>query len=330
MGADRRQHADMRLQRLWRRAWFQGWYFKQVSADEKTAICFIPGISLHDGTRGSFIQAILAQRTGEGWRQSSDWLDYPPLTARDEPFSIALDGGEFRRNGIRVDYKGERLRAEGELRIGPLTPPPASLWAPTVMGPFAYLPGMECIHSVISMNHALSGTLRINGEAVDFSGGKGYVEKDWGSSFPRRYVWLQSNHFAREGSLFFSWADIPALGTSFGGHIAHLWYGGGHHRYATYTRGSCRVTPRGNEVDVLLRNAYSTLEISAVQAEGARLVAPRRGRMVDTIKEGLFGRLSFCLKKDGEPRIIVDDSEVAGVEIVFEKGRVTPDSLPEA
>ncbi|MCK7537696.1 MAG: tocopherol cyclase family protein [Marinilabiliales bacterium] len=30
---------------------------------------------------------------------------------------------------------------------------------------------------------------------ADFSGGRGYIEKDWGHSFPSAYVWMQSNHF---------------------------------------------------------------------------------------------------------------------------------------
>ncbi len=312
----------MRLQSLSRRAWFQGWYYKQVSADGKTAVCFIPGVSLHGGRRGSFIQAVLARKTAEGWSQASDWLEYPPLAAVDEPFSITLGGGAFRRDGFSIDYQGMNIRAKGELRFGPLTPPPASRWAPTVMGPFAYIPGMECIHSVISMNHALSGTLNINDETTDFTGGKGYIEKDWGSSFPKRYVWIQSNHFREEGSLFFSWADIPALGASFEGYIAHLWHRREHHRYATYTRGSCALTCTGDETEVTLRNAYSTLHITARQVGGARLVAPKHGLMVDTIKEGLFGEVSFCLEMNGAGVQTCDSTEIAGVEIVFQKGRV--------
>ncbi|MEZ4893124.1 MAG: tocopherol cyclase family protein [Saprospiraceae bacterium] len=37
--------------------------------------------------------------------------------------------------------------------------------------------------------------LTINGEELDFTGGKGYMEKDWGRSFPSAYFWMQTNHF---------------------------------------------------------------------------------------------------------------------------------------
>lgn len=29
---------------------------------------------------------------------------------------------------------------------------------------------------------------------MDFSGGRGYIEKDWGQSFPAAWVWLQINY----------------------------------------------------------------------------------------------------------------------------------------
>ena len=52
------------------------------------------------------------------------------------------------------------------------------------MGPFSYLSFMECYHGILSMKHSLEGTLSWNGQLIDFTNGIGYLEKDWGSSFP--------------------------------------------------------------------------------------------------------------------------------------------------
>ena len=314
------QYRSMRFQNLPRKEYFEGWYFKQVSADEKTVICFIPGVSVHKGKASPFIQANLAQRSGGGWQQTTDWLDFPVLRSQDEPFSLRLGENIFRRDGLGIAYQGERLQAQGELHFDLLTALPGSRWAPTIMGPFSRLPGMECIHSVISLTHGLSGSLRINGEPVDFTGGKGYIEKDWGSSFPKRYVWLQSNHFSQEGSLFFSRAEIPALGTTFHGYIAHLFYAGVHHRFATYTRGSCSLKAGEHEVEILLTKGDCRLQITASQSGNAQLVAPHRGQMVHTIKEGLFGQLSFHLEQLGKRGTLSDQSSLAGVELVWAKG----------
>ena len=320
MSVHNRQYSSMRFHNLTRNEYFEGWYYKQVSPDGQTVLCLIPGVSKHNGATSPFIQAILAQRSGEYWWQTTDWLDVAAFQAQEEPFCFRLGENSFRRNGISIAYKGERLQVEGQLEFHNLIELPGSYWAPTIMGPFSYLPGMECIHSVISLTHTLSGSLRINGEPVDFSGGKGYIEKDWGSSFPQNYVWLQSNHFSQEGSLFFSWAEIPALGTTFKGYIAHLYYAGEHHRFATYTKGSCSLKQKSQEVEILLTKGDCRLQITASQSGGAELVAPHRGQMIHTIKEGLFGQVCFQLEHPKKHLKISDQSNLAGIELVWAKG----------
>jgi len=320
MGKISKQYKTIQFQNLRRKHYFEGWYYKQVSADEKTVLCFIPGVSVSGGKKSCFIQVILAEKTDADWQQTTDWLDITEFDAQDELFFIQLDGSRFYRNGLSVAVRGSRIQIFGELRFHGLIALPASPWAPTVMGPFSYLPGMECIHSVISLSHSIEGALKIGDRDVDFTGGKGYIEKDWGSSFPKRYVWLQSNHFSGDTSLFFSWADIPVLGMSFQGYLAHLYLRGKHYRYATYTRGRCELQTSGREVEITLTNHQSELRISAEQAAGAELRAPHRGRMVDTIKERLYGKLKFCLKEFGESDTLCETTETAGVELVMTKG----------
>lgn len=321
MTGNHRQYRSMHFQNLSRKEYFEGWYYKQVTPDERTVISFIPGLSVRGGKTSPFIQVNLAQKTGDTWHQTTDWLDYAALRTQDEPFFIQLDENCFRREGVSIAYQGERLQVTGELSFLNLIALPGSGWAPTIMGPFSYLPGMECIHSVISLSHTIAGSLNINGTLVDFTQGKGYIEKDWGSSFPKRYIWLQSNHFAREGSLFFSWADIPVLGLSFKGYIAHLYYQGEHHRFATYTLGKCKLKAAGQEVEIVLTNGDSELQITASQSVGAELIAPYRGEMIHTIKEGLYGQVSFSLKRNNSSQVLRDRTELAGIELVWTKNK---------
>ncbi len=44
---------------LKKRNYFEGWYYKQVTADQKTSLSFIPGVSLNKNDSHSFIQYIL-------------------------------------------------------------------------------------------------------------------------------------------------------------------------------------------------------------------------------------------------------------------------------
>lgn len=78
------------------------------------------------------------------------------------------------------------------------------------MGWYSYVPLMECKHGIVSVNHYLKGKIRINGNSIDLSEGKGYIEKDWGTSFPEVWIWIQSNNFTNpETSFTFSLAKIP-------------------------------------------------------------------------------------------------------------------------
>ena len=92
----------------------------------------------------------------------------------------------FAREGLRLDIHGEGLDLMGELSYKNLTPLRSD-----IMGPFRFFP-MECRHSVVSMNHEVSGNLFLNGESLEFRG-RGYIEGDSGKSFPENYTWIQCN-----------------------------------------------------------------------------------------------------------------------------------------
>ena len=78
------------------------------------------------------------------------------------------------------------------------------------MGWYAYVPTMECFHGILSMNHTLTGQLTLNNSKLNFDGGKGYIEKDWGRNFPKNWIWAQSNHFLdSELSVSISLATLP-------------------------------------------------------------------------------------------------------------------------
>ena len=105
---------------------------------------------------------------------------------------------------ITFDINQDNLVIKGELTLGELHP-----LKKKVMGPFTYLP-MECRHEIYSMHHELKGTLLINGKEVSFSKGRGYIEGDSGTNFPKRYVWY--NSVTPDVTATFALASIPLFG----------------------------------------------------------------------------------------------------------------------
>jgi len=146
------------------------------------------------------------------------------------------------------------------------------------MGWYAWMPFMECYHGVVSLDHGIEGRLTVNGQTIDFGGGRGYTEKDWGQAFPQAWIWYQTNHFDQPGiSLTSSVAIIPWIGRSFPGFITGLWHGGVLYRFATYTGASIeRLEITDRQACLTVRNKHHRLEMVATRAEGGLLHAPPR------------------------------------------------------
>ena len=117
-----------------------------------------------------------------------------------ETFDVRVGNSRFTSESIALDIDTPEGRVQGEIQFNQRALFPSNLWMPGIMGPFAWIPAMECYHGLISLDHHLTGTLTVDGEAWDFSGGRGYIEKDWGTNFPSAYVWMQSNHFTTPGT----------------------------------------------------------------------------------------------------------------------------------
>ena len=273
-------------------AFFEGWYFKHQNAD--TVLAFIPGHSVDEkGVKHPFLQII--------WNENSYSLDFEEedyLVDRKRK-RIVLGSNIFSLTGVMVDIQSEDITIQGMIRYGSLNPINY-----TIMGPFQWVPFMECRHEIISMSHALRGSLTVNGKVLDFQGEKGYIEGDRGRSFPRDYLWLQCNRFPQEASVMVSIAHIPFIGHSFQGCICVIQYKGREYRFATYL-GVKVVCKR--ETAVILKQGNYTFKIFLTNRNRIKktgfshpLLAPDLGRMVRSIKEEHLLLARFLLYKEEE------------------------------
>lgn len=301
---------------LKKRQYFEGWYFKHVTGDEGHTVAFIPGISLDGDDSHSFVQVIVSPDI------RTYYFKYPveAFQTTDNPFSVRVGESIFSLEGCRLALSNEETGFSifGEIAFSELTPIQSSFWMPNIMGFFAYIPNMECNHGVVSMNHRLDGHLSIGHDlSLSFDGGRGYIEKDWGSSFPRAYVWLQGNHFEDGGTSFMcSIATIPFGLFSFRGFIANFSYEGIEYRFATYNGASLRhVLLESSRVSFRLVRGDTALLCEAVVHESGSLKAPDKGEMLRTIKEGLGGNITLTLERKGKPSVVLK-SACAGIEIV--------------
>ena len=310
-----------RLRAIWKPAlyhgwgrkkrFFEGWYYKVVSLNEEHAFAFIPGIAMDEnGKKQAFIQVL------DGKNLTATYHKYNGNDFIAEPSSHNILIGESNFSETSIELKLPTIK--GKLTFENTQPWPSSWYSPGIMGPFSFAPRMQCYHGILSMDHALSGSLEMAGETVDFTGGRGYTEKDWGHSFPEGYIWMQSNHFSEAGiSIKASVAKIPWMGTSFVGFIAGVWIKDKLYQFTTYNFTKLRqCSVNANAVIICLENPKHKLEITAHREKATELAAPIGGFMDARIEESMTARLDVKLTRKKTAKIILEDTATsAGLEV---------------
>ncbi len=302
--------------------YFEGWFYKIISKDLNHIYAFIPGISKTDDDKAHcFIQIL------DGVNCKSFNMKYPI-----DSFSyvtentIKVGNNIFSKNGIKLDIEIDELKILGELLFDNAYDIKRNIISPTAMGFFEYFSFLECKHEVLSMNHNIIGKLAISHNVlnikdtmIDFNGGRGYIEKDMGTSFPKNYVWVQCNHFKNNSiSLMCSVADIPFICKSFKGFICILHVNDNEYRFATYNNSKIiKENINHKTISITLKNSKYYLDISAEIIKAAPLFSPKNAAMSSSIMESLQSKVTISLYDKNKNLIVRDESSVAGLEIVI-------------
>ncbi len=269
-----------------RKGEFEGWYLKHQIGDRVFA--FI--VSFHkweDGTEEGCVQFI----TNEG----SFYEKFPIEECNIDPekFHIRMGMNRFGTEGCRVRMKSKpkNMEVDCNIKYGPFT-----TLDKDIMGPFRKMPLMQCQHSILSMTHEIRGFLDFNGEAIELTGGTGYIEGDRGHSFPKKYMWTQCNFkYKGDHSIVLACADIPVLRGSFEGVFCQILYRGKQYRLATYH--GAKITQKGHK-SISIKQGDMRVFIMAMEKGGHALKIPHRGEMKGQTREMPAGRVRYIFYKE--------------------------------
>lgn len=268
---------------------FEGWYFR--ISDHQCSIAMIVGISNERDNEHAFIQTL------DTISRQSQYIRFPltELHICDQPFSLRYQNNVFTLNGISLHLKS-KVNIQMNISFKEMTKLQSTRYAPNIMGPFAYLKQMECIHSIISTTHCAYGTLQIQGQSFQIMG-RGYIEKDRGVSFPKHYLWIQSNQCIEKPATFFmAIAHIPLHHIQFQGIIALLEVAGKQYRFGSYYGAIARTLKETQDASYV--GVYQGLWRMYLKLEhGSKypLIAPKHGAMGPKVMEGLEGKLTLHL-----------------------------------
>ena len=267
---------------------FEGWYFRV--SDWKVSLAVIVGVS----ETMAFIQTI------DTYTNVSQMLEFDlnEFEYGNAPFFIRIKNNYFSKEKIILNLDQGTIIIRGILKNDAFTPLKASLYAPTIMGPFHYLAKMECNHGIISLSHQIKGRLIINQQKINING-IGYMEKDWGYSFPKDYLWLQSNDCNQcKASLFLAIANIPIKITSFTGIIMVLMIDDKQYRVASYYGAYLKrwLIKKGQYYLIIKQYPYS-FYIKIIPGNSYLLKAPQLGMMNSDVKESLNSKVTVLIYK---------------------------------
>lgn len=273
--------------------YFCGWYFKCQS--KGCSIAFIPAFHIYNGEKTYSLQFICGDRS-----YTVPIKDKNFCADKTRP-SVSWERNRLDEKGIELNVDEGDFSAKGQLYFGE----PSKI-SGNIMGPFKYVPFMECRHSVFSMRHSVNGKITVCGKEYMFEDGVGYIEGDRGYSFPKRYAWTQC--LCENGSVMLSVADIPLGPISFTGLIGIVQAGDRQYRLATYL-GARAVKIEKGEIEI----KQGKLRLSVMFEDGGlhSLSAPKDGQMSRMIKENIRCDARYVFSENDRVILDVSSSEAS-------------------
>lgn len=293
------------------KTYFEGWYFKNTN--KENGISVIPGININENERKSFIQVIT--------NKESYYVNYniDEFEFSDKPFCIKIGKNLFSKTNLHIDIddKKQNLRIYGDIKYSNNKNIKTDFLNPNIMGPFSYIPFMECNHAILCMKNKACGKININGNEINFNDDIGYIEKDWGCSFPKNYIWCQGNDFKNsDASFMISIADIPFKVVNFRGVICDLIIENREYKFTTYNNSKIiKYNINDKYLNITLKRGEYSINIKSKYNNGLKLKAPVKGKMDKNIFENINSKIDITLKKDNQI-IFEDTSYNCGLEIV--------------
>lgn len=259
-----------------RKGYFEGWYFRNQNDTE--VISLIPAFHIDErGKKSASIQVIM--------NTDSYFISYPidDFAVSSRKLGIRIGNNKFTEEGIMLNINTDEIKVKGILKYTKFTWPRYD-----IMGPFKYMPFMQCRHSVFSLSHKITGKLMVNGREMYFNQGLGYVEGDRGIEFPKDYLWTQCSW--HDNAIMMSLADIPIGKMTFKGCIGIVYYGGKEYRFATYL--GVKIIKYSNDKLWVRQNRYD-LQVSLIDENPHKLLAPVKGNMIRTVCESIDCRIRY-------------------------------------
>jgi len=303
---------------------FEGWYFKIVDKDCNNVFAFIPGIvknNLYEQGH-SFIQIL------NGREKTSKYIKFAinDFNADDKNLNVTIGKNNFTLNEMKLNHYDQDIQIIGNLKFVDILTWPDTLLNPGSMGFYNYLKFMECYSQVCCLDGGIIGKLLINNKEVDFTGGKVYIEKNWGKKFPHAYIWIQSNNFHNQNISFTcSIGRVPMHFYSFSGFLTALTVDKQIYKFTSINKSKMKLIIKDNNVKLTFTRDHLELNVETISNDSDFILCkgPNNGKMEMDVQETLIGDVKIELIDLYKERVIVDCiGKATGIEIMGDLGKL--------
>jgi hypothetical protein len=174
---------------------------------------------------------------------------------------------------------------------------------------------LECFQEVIYLD--TKATFTINDTTYH---GRGYMEKTYGTNFPKDWIWLQSNHSKNGSKISFSVGLVPVLFFHVKGFFLIYHHQGNEYRYGSYNLSHIKIEHiNHSETTYTIRKRKTKIIISAKSHQPVKLVGPsKNGVMNLDVFETLTG--TATMKVYNKDELVFEDTYYnVGLELMYNK-----------
>lgn len=291
------------------KSFFEGWYFKIDQPEIGLTLIVIVGIAMNaNGEKEAFIQF------GESNTKKPRYyrFDAAEFQASSHTFEVKLGPNYFSLDRLKLDLADLQM----DLHLSHHRQWEGSPYVPNIMGPLSYFSHLDCHHNVLSLRNTVRGSMLINGTNISLNDAIGYIEKDWGKTFPKAHIWMQSNTLEQSDlSLSLAVGKMDFLKQSWRAHAAILQGEDGSALFASYRLHRFRFRQNPEGYRLTFRGSRYTLEISFNPKDTMPLVSPNHQGMKGIVEESLQSEILVQLKDRFQQKLLIDTQGTASVEI---------------
>ena len=288
--------------------YFEGWYFRFTDTRSKSNFAVIFALTKHQDDAHSFIQ-VLDAKTHKSYyyRFALNEFSYDEKTST---VSIGINRLNVNELYLKTDdftissstNNIQHLQPYGKTR--------------SAMGWLRNAP-LECFQEVIFIE--AKTTFIITYPKRTFRGiGKSYMEKTYGSNFPKKWLWLQSNYSQKGSEFSLSVGLIPMLFFRIKGFFLILNYLGIEERFTSYnlSRVKVKVIDENSNM-IVIKKGKTKIEIIVTSEDAVKLIGPRkRGLMNLAVFESISSKAGINIYKNKQ-LVYNDIYNNVGVELMY-------------